>query len=151
MYNLLEYNKNYRKTTGSFWNYYRDQPKEESTGGGIGAIKYSIRNWKSFDYKTSITGTLEGDNTEKEAEIVVPLKHFINFWRTLDIPLINREINLILAWSENCVLTSKAQKDKLIGTGSDKNSQLSEINNLTNATFKITDAKLYVPVVTLSI
>ena len=49
-----------------------------------------------------------------------------------------------------CV-TSKAQKDKLIGTGSDKNSQLSEINNLTNATFKITDAKLYVPVVTLSI
>ena len=131
MYNLLEYNKNYRKTTGSFWNYYRDEPNEESTGGGIGAIKYSIRNWKSFDYKTSITGTLEGDNTEKEAEIVVPLKHFINFWRTLDIPLINREINLILAWSENCVLTSKAQKDKLIGTGSDKNSQLSEINNLT--------------------
>ena len=150
MYNLLEYNKNYRKTTGSFWNYYRDEPNEESTGGGNGAIKYSIRNSKSFEYKTSITGTLEGDNTEKEAEIVVPLKHLSNFWKTLDMPLINCEINLILTWSENCVLTSKAQRDKFIGTGSDKNPQFSEINNPTNATFKITDTKLYVPVVTLS-
>ena len=94
MYNLLEYSKNYRKTTGSFWNYYRDEPNEESTGGGNGAIKYSIRNSKSFDYKTSITGTLEGDNTEKEAEIVVLLKHMSNFWKTLDMPLINCEINL---------------------------------------------------------
>ena len=65
MYNLLEYRKNYRKTTGRFWNYYRDKPNEESTGGGKGAINYSIRNSKSFDYKTSIIGTLEGDNTEK--------------------------------------------------------------------------------------
>ena len=65
MYNLLEYNKNYRKTTGSFWNYYRDEPNEESTGGGNGAIKYSVRNSKSFDYKTNIRGTLEDDNTEK--------------------------------------------------------------------------------------
>ena len=96
MYNLLEYSKHYRKTTGSFWNYYRDEPNEESTGGGNDAIKYSIRNSKSFDYKTSITGTLECDNTEKEAEIVVPLKHLSNFWRTLDMPLINCEINFIL-------------------------------------------------------
>ena len=65
MYNLLEYNKNYRKTTGSFWNYYRDETNGESTGGGNGAIKYSVRNSKSFDYKTSIRGTLEDDNTEK--------------------------------------------------------------------------------------
>ena len=84
MYNLLEYSKNYRKTTGSFWNYYRDERNEESTGGGNGAIKYSIRKSKSFDYKISITGTLEGHNTEKEAETVVPLKHLRNFWKTLD-------------------------------------------------------------------
>ena len=71
MYNLLE-KENYKKTTGSFWNYYRDEPNEESTGGGNGAIKYSLRNSKPFDYKTRIIGTLEGDNTEKEAEIVVP-------------------------------------------------------------------------------
>ena len=89
MYNLLEYSKKYKKTTGSFWNYYRDEPNEESTGGDNGAIKYSIRNSKSFEYKTSITGTLEGDNTEKEAEIVVPLKYLSNFWRRLDMSLIN--------------------------------------------------------------
>ena len=150
MYNLLEHSKNYRKTTGNFWNYYRDEPNEDSTGGGNGATMYSIRNSKSFDYKTSITGTLEGDNTEKEAEIVVPLKHLSDFWRTLDMPLFNYEINLILTWSENCVLTSKAQRDKFIGTGSDENPQIFEINNPTNAIFKITDTKLYVPVVTLS-
>ena len=150
MYNLLEYSKNYRKTTGSFWNYYRDEPNEESTGGGNGAIKYSIRNSKSFDYKTSITGTLEGDNTEKEAEIVVPLKHLSNFWKTLDMPLVNCEINFILIWSEKCVLTSEVERDKIIGTGSDENPQFSEINNPTNAAFKITDTKLYIPVVTLS-
>ena len=52
MYNLLEYSKNYRKTTESFWNYYRDEPNEESTTGGSNVvIKYSIRDSKSFDYK----------------------------------------------------------------------------------------------------
>ena len=69
MNNLLEYSKNHKKT-GNFWNYYRDEPNEESTGGGNGTLKYLIRNSKSFDYKTSITGTLEGDNTEKEAEML---------------------------------------------------------------------------------
>ena len=116
--------------------------------GGNGAIKYSIRNWKSLDYKTIITGTLEGDNTEKEAEIIVQLKYLGNFWRTLDMPLINCEINLILTWFENCVLTSKVQSDKFFATGSDENPQFSEINNPTNVTFKITDTKLYVPFVT---
>ena len=57
-------------------------------------------------------------------------------------PLINCEINLILTWSENCVLTSKATRDA--------DPAVAAINNPTNATFKITDTKLYVPVVTLS-
>ena len=78
MYNLLEYNKIYRKTTGSFWNYYRDEPNS-----GIGSennnVNYSIKDSKSFDYKTSITGKLEGINTTKDAEIVVPLKLLSNF------------------------------------------------------------------------
>ena len=65
-------------------------------------------------------------------------------------PLINCEINLILTWSENYVLKSKARRDKFIGSGIDKNPKFSEINNPTNAIFKITDTKLYVPVVTLS-
>ena len=150
MYNWLVYSKNHNKTTGSFWNYYRDEPKEESTGAGNAAIKHSIKNSKSFDQKTSITGTLEGDNTGKEAEIVVPLKYLNNFWRTLDMPLINCETNLVLTWSENCVLKSKVTRDKFIGTGTDENPQFPEINNPRNSTFKITYTKLYVPVVTLS-
>ena len=64
--------------------------------------------------------------------------------------LINCEKNLRLTWSENCVLTSKAQRDKFIGSGTDENPQFPEINNPSNVTFKITDTKLYVPVITLS-
>ena len=94
MYNLLEYSKNYSKPTGSFWNYYRDDPN----GAANNNIDYSVKDSKSFDYKTSITGKLEGNNTKKEAKIVVPLKILSHFWRTLDTPLINCEINLILTW-----------------------------------------------------
>ena len=57
-------------------------------------------------------------------------------------PLINCEINLILTWSENCVLTSKVTRDKFIGTGTDENPQFPEFNNPTNATFKITGTNL---------
>ena len=95
MYNLIEYSKNYSKTTGSFWNYYRNE-RNTDLGGADNSINYSIKDSKSFDYKTSITGKLEGHNTEK----VVPLKYLSNFWRTLDMSLINCEINLILTWSK---------------------------------------------------
>ena len=107
---------------------------------------YSIKDSKSFDYKTSITGKLEGNNTEKEVEIVVPLKYLSNFWRTLNMPLINCEINLILTWSENCVLTCKATRD----ANPDVNPAKTAANNPTNATIKIMDTKLYIPVITLS-
>ena len=78
MYNLLEYSKSYSKTTGSFCNYYRDEPNS-GLGGADNNISYSIKDSKSFDYKTSIAGKLEGNNTEKEAETVVPLKTFKQF------------------------------------------------------------------------
>ena len=103
---MLEYNKNYSKTTVRFWNYYRDEPNS----GADNNINYSIKDSKLFDYKTSITGKLEGSNTEKEVEIVVPLKHLSHFFRTLVMPLINREINPILTCSENCVLASKGTR-----------------------------------------
>ena len=92
MYNLLEYSKNYSKTTGFFWNYHRDEPNS----GANNNISYSIKDSESFNYQTSITEILEGNNTEKEAEIVVPLKYLSKFWRKLDMPLINSETNLIL-------------------------------------------------------
>ena len=144
MYNLLEYSKNYSKTTESFWNYFKDEPNS----GTDNNINYSIKDSKSFDYKTSITGKLEGDNTEKEVEIVVPLIHLSSFWRIIDMPLINCEINPILTQSKNCALTSKATRDAVPAQG--VNPAVTAINNPTGATFKITDTKLCVPVVTLS-
>ena len=77
----------------------------------------------------------------KKVEIVVPLKHLSNFWRNLDMPLINCEVSLNLTWSERCVITS-LERRKITNTRKD--------SSPTNATFKITDTKLYVPVVTLS-
>ena len=116
MYNLLEHSKNYRKTTGSFWEYYRDE-LNSGIGGENNKVNYPIEDSKSFDYKTSITGKLEGTNTEKEVEIFVTLKYLSNFWRTLNIQLINCEINLILTWTKNCVLTSKATRDAVPAQG----------------------------------
>ena len=122
MYNLLEYSKNYRKTTGSLWNYYRDEPKDPPLNDDDPpTINYNadpITNSESFKYKSSITGKASNANqessenteqgntkTKKNLRIVVPLKHLSNFWRTLDMPLINRKVSLTLTSSENCVLT----------------------------------------------
>ena len=92
MYNLLEYSKNYRKTTRSLWNYYRDEP-----------INPLSSNSESFKYKTSIVGkTPEDNHSLTNAKLVIPLKHLSNSWRNLNIPLINCEVELILTWSKNC-------------------------------------------------
>ena len=61
MYNLTEYSKKYRKTTGSLWNYYRDEPNS----GAKWNKNYSIKNLESLNYKPSITGKLENDSVEK--------------------------------------------------------------------------------------
>ena len=129
------------------WNNYRDEPNS-GVGGESNNVNYSIKDSKSFDYKTSITGKSEGVNTTKDVEIVVPLKYLSNFWRTLDMPLINCEINLFLTWSEKCVLTSKATRDAVPAQG--RNPAVAAVDNWTNAIFKTTDTKLYMPVVTLS-
>ena len=141
MYILIEYCKNYSKSSGSLWNYYRDEPNN-GLGGDNNNINYSIKDSKCFDCKRGITGKLGDDNRTKNAEIVVPLKYLINFWRTLDMPLINDEVSLTLTWSEKCILISKAAKDASPG--------VIAINNPIGATFKITDTKFCVPVVTLS-
>ena len=145
MYNLLEYSKSYSKTTESFWNCYGDE-WNIAVGGANSNISYSIKDSKCFDYETSITEKLEASNTEKEVEIVVPLKLLSSFWRTLDIPLIYCEINLISTWSANIALRSKSTRD----ADPDANSAVAEIDPPVNAGFKITDTKIYVPVVTLS-
>ena len=141
MYNLFEYSKNHEKTLGSLFNYYRDEPSEITIAAGNNAINISIRNSKSFDYKTEITGSLDAGEDEKEdVKVAIPLKYLGNFWRRLDIPLINCEITLILSWYKECVLVGRAFRGP----------PAAAINSPTSAKFEITDCKLYVPMVTLS-
>ena len=144
MYNLLEYSKNYEKNSGSLFNYYRDEPSETRIGAANNAINISIRNSKSFDYKTKIIGSLDAGEDEKEdITIAIPLKYLGNFWRSLDIPLINCEITLISSWYKECVLIRRAFRGPPAAAAN-------LINSPTDAKFEITDCKLYVPVVTLS-
>ena len=75
------------------------------------------------------------------------LKYLSNFWRTLDIPLINCEVSLTLSWSKNCVITSLEKR--LITAAQGDNPAVYD-DSPTAATFKLSDTKLYVPVVTLS-
>ena len=84
-------------------------------------------NASSFKYKASIIGNTEDSGRKNGVKIAVPLKYLSNFWRSLEMSLINGKVELALTWIEKCMLT---------------------VANA--ATFKITDAKLYVPVVTLS-
>ena len=128
MYNLIEFSDNYAKTTGSLWQYCKDIPARNVNNEIIVFDVNSVTD--SFNFKVKITGQTGNDGT-KDVEIMVPLKYLSNFWRTLEMPLINCEVNLILTWSSTCVL---------VVTG----------NQNQNATFAITDTKLYVPVVTLS-
>ena len=144
MYNLLEYSKNYEKTSGSLFNYYRDEPNEITIGAGNNKINISNRNSKSFDYKPKITGRLHvGEDEKEDVEIAIPLKYLGNFWRSLDIPLINCEITLVLSWYKECVLVGKAFRGPPAAAAN-------RINSPTNAKFEINDCKLYVAVVTLS-
>ena len=143
IYNLLEYSKNYEKSSGSLFNYYRDEPNETEIPNDNGAINISIRNSKSFDYKTKIVGTLADNVLEKEVTIAMPLKYLGNFWRSLDIPLINCEITLILSCYKECVLVGRAFRGPPAAAAN-------RINSPTSAKFEITDCRFYVPVVTLS-
>ena len=128
MYNLIEYSDNYAKTTGSLWQYCKDISARDNNN--LIAEFTSGNTTDSFNFKAKITGQT-GNNGTKDVEIIVPLKYLSNFWRTLEMPLINCEVNLILRWPSTCVLVA------------------TNIPNQ-NATFAITDTKLYVPVVTLS-
>ena len=77
MYNLIEYSNNYSKTSGSLWQYYRDEPDD------------NIANSESFTSKIEITGNTPDADNKTNIEIVIPLKYLSNFWRTLEMSLIN--------------------------------------------------------------
>ena len=166
MYNLLECSKNYRKTIGSLYNYYRDELSDDADDNNFDNIK--IVNSNTFKYKNKIIGNTYdvdatipnpdpataavnprvanpnynvNENGKKELELAMPLKYLGNFWRVLNIPLISCEISLELKWDKNCAITSLEQRD-IRGGNRD--------NEPTGASLKITKCELYVPVVTLS-
>ena len=94
MYNLIEYSDNYSKSCGSLWQYYRDEPNN------------NLIDSELFKSKVIVTGNTPADGNTKDIEIAVQLKYLSNFWRILEIPLINCEINLMLTQSSNCVITN---------------------------------------------
>ena len=152
-YNLLEYSKNYRKTIGSSYNYYRDELSEDADDNNFRSIK--AVNSNTFKYENKITGNtynVDADdddydvnkNGKQEIELAIPLKYLGNFWRALNIPLISCEVSLELKWDKNCVITSLEQRQV------DAGPPVVRDNAPTGATLSITDCKLYVPAVTLS-
>ena len=84
-------------------------------------------------------GVTHNNLTKNDVKVVVPLKHLSNFWKSLNIPLINCEVELILTWSKNCVLADMTRRN---AQGDNP-----AIVAPTGLEFKITDTKLYVPVV----
>ena len=128
MYNLIEYSDNYSKASGSLWQYCKNIPAVDNDNAIVNFTENNLTY--SFNFKVKVTGQTGDDGTEN-VEIMVPLKYLSNYWCFLEMPLINSEVNLILTWSAHCIIVS------------------TNVANL-NATFGITDTKLYVPVVTLS-
>ena len=121
MYNLIEYGDKYSDASGILWQFKRDEIINN-------ADVTNDNNASSFKYKANLIGNTENSGRKNGVKIAVPLKYLSNFGRSLEMPLINCKVELSLKWYEKCLLTAA-----------------------TTATFKITDAKLYVPIVTLSI
>ena len=128
MYNLIEDSDNYSKTSGSLWQWFKETPAVNNNGNIVDF------NWAnatdSFNFKTKITGQTNNAGTI-DVELMAPLKYLSNFLRTLEMPLINCEIELILTWSTGYIII------------------YTDVANQ-GPTFTITETNLYVPVVTLS-
>ena len=129
MYNLIEYSDNYQDSSATLYQYKRVEPPEDDavadlTADNSSSFKYKI---KLLGNVTEVVGNAAGVR-RLNVKIVVPLKYLSNFFRSLEMPLINCKIKLNLTWKKECVLST--------GVG--------------EAVFIINDTKLYVPVVTLS-
>ena len=129
MYNLIEYSDNYSKTPGILWQFCRDVPAVDDIDT-ITSFTEANATTNFFSLKEKLTGKT-GNNLTKNIEIMVPLKCPSNFWRTLEMFLINFEITLDLNWSGNGVIVATNE----VGQA---------------APFSIIDTKVYVPVVNLS-
>ena len=127
MYNLIEYSDNYQDSSATLYQYKRDEPPDNN-------VNLTADNSTSFKYKVNLLGNIDAANPDNalvgrlNVKIVVPLKYLSNFFRSLEMPLINCKIKLNLTWKKEFVLSTAAD----------------------DTVFIINDTKLYVPVVTLS-
>ena len=125
MYNLIEYSHNYSDTSGSLWQFKEDEVPANN-------VDLTIDNFHSFKYKTALAGKAKDFANQKslvkDPKINVPLKYLINFWRPLEMPLINCKVHLELNCIEDFILSSAGDSAK----------------------FEMAEAKLHVPIVTLS-
>ena len=103
MYNLIEYSDNYSKTSGSLWQYCKEIPAVDDNGNIVAFSQ--ANNTDSFNFKNKLTGQTNNDGIIN-VKIMITLKYLSNFWRTLELPIINCEIELILTWSRNYVIIS---------------------------------------------
>ena len=111
------------------WKYCKDIPAVNNNDVIVNFNEANTTN--SFNFNAKITGQTDDDGEKNNVEITVSLKYLSNFWRTLEKSLINCEVNLISNWYANCVIVSTKAANQ-------------------NATFTITETKLYAPAVTLS-
>ena len=125
MYNLIEYSDNYQDSSATLYQYKRDKPPEANAINDL-----TTNNSSSFKYKVNLLGNpvVANNIAIRNVKVVVPLKYLSNFFRSLEMRLINCKIKLNLTWKKECVLSNQAG----------------------NAVFIINDTKMYVPVVTLS-
>ena len=130
MWNLIEYSDNYYDKSASLWKFKRDAPPANNFDLSVNNGDF---NSELFIYKAALvrkTASVVNDTNSsvKDTTIFVPLKSLSSFWRSLEMPLINCKAHLELNWSEDWILSNFGDFAK----------------------FKITDAKLHVPIVTLS-
>ena len=91
MYNLIEYSDNYSDISGSLWQFKRHEQPIDNNGP---FVNINAENSSSFKYKSNLIGDTDADgaNRKKGVKIVVPLKYLSNFWRSLEMPLINCKV-----------------------------------------------------------
>ena len=139
MYDLIEYLDNYADSSGSLYQFKRDESPINDAGS---ALNVALDKPTSFKYKASLLGKATdadgNDRSFKNTKIFVPLKYLSNFFRSLEMSLINCKTHLALNWTNNSVMC-----------GADTYAGGDNVNNR-ETTFKITSTKLYVPIVTLS-
>ena len=146
MYNSLEYVNNYSMTSGSLWNYYRDEVNDSANEVDDNDNKINNNKTtasKSFENMIKLKESRPNKNSILDAEAVVPLKYLSNFWISLDLPSIICEIELDLTWTKNCVIPEKSKIFRAVGDPPEE-------KVATTATGATCNAKLYVLVITLS-